>query len=503
MTTSTDVKHSIAGYYYQLLLACRELVNLIDNNHKKSFVAIEKGADIRVYNGNDLSIEAKFYKAKNFTRKSNAIRHTIYNFSYLFKEHKNKGNSNPEFMFKTNIQISSKDKTFFEDWDKGEKNTDKTEYINYIKDCLVYESIQRKPISDLFKSYKDNHHTKYKEDAQYFNDLIVDIYNGKKSYSQFINPDRLLTDIELIEFLQAINFKFEDNCFTKVYIIDEIKKEINTTLQRYDTNLTIDDCNHISSVVLEKFFESTYNNKVSEIYIEDLHNIVKNKNEYTLKHIEQYEIRKSIDVINTNLKLYSKNLGRNNPTEIKNRIMDMLIETKEEIFNEIEIYGFEDVLKRYIMGIETNSNLLISMFKPFLELKAISKKQLGQLLIVDLQGINNIKYSNHGQFALKGTSSDEEKKNEYTLLGSFFNDIDEKNQFAKLDDTDFVIFDCDDRCKPCQYDKNNISEIVFDIADTTNILQIQAYYKSLNFRCSHCLSLNSNEQCDFSNDLKG
>ncbi|QWI78257.1 hypothetical protein JG486_29215 (plasmid) [Bacillus mycoides] len=86
-TTSTDVKHSIAGYYYQLLLACKELVNLLKNDNKKSFVAIEKGADVRVYNGNDLSIEAKFYKAKNFTRNSNTIRHTLYNFSCIFKEY--------------------------------------------------------------------------------------------------------------------------------------------------------------------------------------------------------------------------------------------------------------------------------------------------------------------------------------------------------------------------------------------------------------------------------
>ncbi|MGH0601589.1 hypothetical protein [Bacillus mycoides] len=502
-TTSTDVKHSIAVYYYQLLLACRELVNLLKNDNKKSFVAIEKGADVRVYNGDDLSIEAKFYKAKNFTRNSNTIRHTLYNFSYMFKEYKN-GPSSPKplFLFKTNIQISSKDKTFFEEWGTR-KITDDSEYISYIKDCLVYESIKRKPIKDIYTAYKENHHTKYTEDADFYNDLINEIHLDENLYSQYINPDRFLTNQELREFIKSINFKFEEDCFTKVYIIDEIKKNINQVLQDYDSNLTIEDCDHICKVVLERFFESTYNMAVTEIHKDELIQIIENKHEYILKYIEDYQIKKSIDIINTNLKRYNQRLERDGYSEVKDRIMQMLIESKEGIFEEIEMYGYDNVLKRYIMGIETSSNLLIGMLKPFVELNATSKKDLGQIILNDLQGINNIKFTNHNQFALKGTSSDEEKEDEYTLLGTFFNDIDEKNNFAKLDDTEVVIFDCDERCKPCKYDKENISDIVFDIADTRNILQIQEYYKGLDFRCNHCLSLKSTEQCGFSNELKG
>lgn len=503
MTTSTDVKHSIAGYYYQLLLACKELVNLLIHDNKKSFVAIEKGADVRVYNGSDLSIEAKFYKAKNFTRNSNTIRHTLYNFSYMFKEYKSSSSCiNPLFVFKTNIQISNNDKTFFDEWGT-KKVTEDTEYISYIKDCLVYESIQRDPVKDIYKSYKDSHHTKYKDDAQYYHDLIKEIHLDKSLYLKFINPDRFLNDEELSEFIKTINFKFEESGFTKVYIVDEIKKDINLMLQDYDSELTLEDCSHICNVVLEKFFESTYNAEVAEIYRDDLIQIIENKHEYTLKYLEQHQIKKSLDVINTNLKRYSQRLEREGYSEIKDRIMDMLIEGKEEIFSEIEVFGYDNVLKRYFMGNDTNSNMLIGMLKPFFELSVTSQKELGKIILRDLEGINNIKFTNYNQFTLKGTTSDEEKENEYTLLGTFFNDIDQKNYFAKLDETEVVIFDCDEKCKPCNYDKDNISDIVFDIADTRNILQIQEYYKSLDFRCSHCLNLKSNEQCEFSNQLKG
>jgi hypothetical protein len=46
---NTDVPASLAGYFYQLLLACKELVILI-NNHEdiSNYVAIEKGSDIKV-----------------------------------------------------------------------------------------------------------------------------------------------------------------------------------------------------------------------------------------------------------------------------------------------------------------------------------------------------------------------------------------------------------------------------------------------------------------------
>lgn len=113
MSRSTDVKESIAGYYYQLLIACKELCSLanIKRINDQNSVGIEKGSDIKIFqmDGNETSIEAKFYKISSFNKRSLPIIHTIYNFYNSYKS----GAKSAKYIFSTNVGMHDSDSDFF------------------------------------------------------------------------------------------------------------------------------------------------------------------------------------------------------------------------------------------------------------------------------------------------------------------------------------------------------------------------------------------------------
>ena len=102
---NTDVPATIAGFYYQIVIACREICQ----DHVKE-VGIENGADIAIIydNSQKTYIEAKLHGAK-FSRFSEDIQKTIYNFYNSYE----KANQVQKMIFTTNTDISNKDKVFF------------------------------------------------------------------------------------------------------------------------------------------------------------------------------------------------------------------------------------------------------------------------------------------------------------------------------------------------------------------------------------------------------
>ncbi|RHW65283.1 hypothetical protein DZC34_10455 [Clostridium botulinum] len=112
MDKSTNVPATIAGYYYQILLACREITKL---KNDKDCVGIEAYADVRIEENKQViyddkliikkyktSLEAKFHKG-NFYRFDKDIIKTIYNF-YRYTP------NDKQFIFSTNVSITGKDK---------------------------------------------------------------------------------------------------------------------------------------------------------------------------------------------------------------------------------------------------------------------------------------------------------------------------------------------------------------------------------------------------------
>jgi len=146
MTNSnTDVPASIAGYFYQFLLAVNELTCLIVTGHEDDSVAIEKGADVRVLKQGDnkKSVEAKFYKASYFTLNHPSICHTLYNFYTSFVIAKAKGEQIDHYEYRTNVPIRQDDKAFFDKWQHPHSWTakEKEEYLVYIKMSIVRDRL--------------------------------------------------------------------------------------------------------------------------------------------------------------------------------------------------------------------------------------------------------------------------------------------------------------------------------------------------------------------------
>ena len=74
---STDVPGSIAGFYYQILLACKE----VSRYGEVEEVGVETGADVNVITVSKgvVNIEAKLHQ-DNFGKYAEDIVKTIYNF---------------------------------------------------------------------------------------------------------------------------------------------------------------------------------------------------------------------------------------------------------------------------------------------------------------------------------------------------------------------------------------------------------------------------------------
>lgn len=129
--TCTDVPESISGYYYQILLAIRELFMLVNDNDG---VGIEKGADIRLFKRFEkcYSIEAKFY-SKDFDRNSEQITHTIYNFY-------NNSLNDESLIFETNVKIN--DSILSEISKATDTNKITEDQIRYICCSIMKESLE-------------------------------------------------------------------------------------------------------------------------------------------------------------------------------------------------------------------------------------------------------------------------------------------------------------------------------------------------------------------------
>ena len=139
---STDVHGSIAGYYYQILLACRELTS----DQDLLSVGIEAGADVRIIKNKDRrsSVEAKFYKG-NIGKFDLSIYKTVDNFyrnSY----------GDETLTFETNTKPTRTCKTFFDTWNGSLSSAEK---IAFVKECILRRSIEADDqIKKLFAGFK-------------------------------------------------------------------------------------------------------------------------------------------------------------------------------------------------------------------------------------------------------------------------------------------------------------------------------------------------------------
>jgi hypothetical protein len=169
-----DVPATIAGFYYQVLLASREISNLALNNEDgNTKVGIERGADVRIEKNNGVkkSIEAKFY-GSGFNKNSDAIRHSVYNF------YKNSFEDD-ELHLITNVPIDGNGELQFDNWSKHDTDDKIKPYLTFLYECLIYESTKNEnlngspnPYYQVFEKYKKINKDKCKQKGKFIAEIL-------------------------------------------------------------------------------------------------------------------------------------------------------------------------------------------------------------------------------------------------------------------------------------------------------------------------------------------
>ncbi|MDQ1233391.1 hypothetical protein QE450_000889 [Paenibacillus sp. SORGH_AS306] len=503
--TSTDVKHSIAGFYYQVLIACKEISLLLNNPAKEdSYVAIEYGADIRVFNEanineKDIVIEAKFYKDSTFTRYKEAITHSIYNFYDLFSNSQ-VFDSSKRYKFLCNVPISEKDFDFFTNWNS---NTGIDENIAYIKECFIYESVDRKPVKEgKYKEFKEKFDSNLKK-FKYKKELLkyLSSHSNPEEYLFYIIPDIKFTESKLKSFIAQIDFEFPTVKIEKYESIQSLKKIISDELSKYNASFTELDKNKITLLLLEAFFDSTVNSKLRTIKVSDYKKIIENHTTIATKYLEKLEYKEMIDEIEEELRCYEIVLKENGHEELIDNVMSLLIELKEQLYTHIDQFSMNSTMKKFIMNNKNNYPLeVIKLFQSMAEMMTKTKKNIHPISIISYPNLNNIKIGENLNFSLRAVpSASSKRKSSKLMLTSFIDHTRENLELTKAIGGEIIIFNTDS--KICQLSSDIINNTVIDICKIPENVKYQELYKSFRYKCTECLELSYRGQCPFIKEL--
>ncbi len=252
----TDVAGAISGYYKQIYIAIKELLNLKDNN---SSVGIECGADIRIFNSNSTneSIEVKFYK-NNIGLYSPEISKTIYNFYWQTygdrRLHFNTNTQNP------NKDIFKKHKgVFYLNEDSG---------MLYILHLLIKHEINKSKNNNIGEYFKSN--SIYCEKCgDNPCDMCISKFIKKyiNIYPMYFNKIiKINSKVDISNFVPKISFTFENKY--KDNSIAILKKEIKSLLRENYKELVFELEDIILEAIIHKiamsFFDSTVFNSIIE-----------------------------------------------------------------------------------------------------------------------------------------------------------------------------------------------------------------------------------------------
>lgn len=498
MMRSTDVKHSIAGFYYQLLIAVRELVGI--SEFPNGYVGVECDADVRVNKGDDLFIEVKFYKANTFSKNDDPIRHTIFNFYNHFKKTKTTGLYN----IRTNVPISRNDKLFFDNWNNRLfSNID--EYIIYTKNCLVYENLGKKPVKEKFEIFKTRYDSENPKmvKPQYNKAFIESLQYDSSEQSFCADPDGILSDEDLKLFLNQIVFNFPESKEDKYDSVIKMKDDTEKLLKERFPDIEATQYDNIRYLVLDSFLETTVDGKRTYVTVEELHRIVRDYDASIKIYMEKQSLAKTIAEIEKEIIRYEKLLQRKGYSANIQHILRVINDCTEQWFQEIARFGQDKVNSRYLMDAEHPYPLKIhDLFKVMGEIYSLAERNLGEVSLTEQEGLNNIKFSNYKAFSLITSASRIVQEDESSSITSFIRHTQKTKDIDQALGDETIIMDV--ACEVCKFDKKEIDELVLDIGNPIETVIKQSYYKSFDYKCTKCLKLNSNgSTCEFAEYFKG
>ncbi|MEC0142713.1 hypothetical protein [Paenibacillus alginolyticus] len=500
---STDVKHSIAGFYYQVMLACKELALLLNTSTSdESYVAVEYGADVRIYDHVDIRMEAKFYNDNTFTRYKEAITHSMYNFFVSFKG----AATNVRYRFKCNVPVNKRDLPFFTEW---MTSTGIAEKVKYIKECFVYESIEKEPIVEgeykSFRTYIDSMYPKKKR-PRYKQALIKHLaaQSDPAEYIKYILPSLIFDDPDLERFIKQIDFDFPAAKVSKYESIANLKSAIDLELTKFNGSLTAEQRNKIMLLVLEAFLDSTVTvgSNVRTITVADCKAIVANHETQSLRHLNKAEYQELIQEIEQELSDYEYILRKNEYNEYVDDIMSILIGLKEQLHSEMDHYGSDKVLRRFVMSRRSYPIEVMRLFQSITEMMVKTNRHDESASVVDGEHLNNMQIGEKLHFSLRALPAARSARSDASLLMNNFIDHTQENfEISKAAGGETIIFDTENDI--CQLPLDEINNTVIDIFKVKDNKQHQEFYKSFRYRCTKCLKLSFIGKCPFLQELKG
>lgn len=498
MCRSTDVKESIAGYYYQLLIACRELCSLasIKGTNPKNSVGIEKGSDIKIFkmDGAETSIEAKFYKISSFNKKSLPIIHTIYNFHNSFKS----GAKSTKYIFSTNVGLHDRDSDFFKNWPR-DTNVDLTEYIQFVKLCVIRESIKREAFNKNFSDFKDKYKAKgiepdnSKYELSFYTDLLInDLCSGLEDFDNF---GSIMDETSIKEFVTRIEFQFSAK--EKFEEVSSIKDKIHESIKCIDAEFKVSDSNIVMNLLMDKFLETTISGV--NILIDDLLTIIKkykdDKESYREKANFDDRITCIIETIEEEIIRFDSSVS---DLKLKNNLLENFIDIMELFYKHIDeletnISNINYFIGRYSLDsrdpiIITNLARAISLLATYGNLEEF------KIFLFDQSSINNIIFNENDKFCFKESASRNLNTTEQ-LVHAFINKT--KADIAKISGDEIVVFSPPSfrECKePCNFKNGEIELMVSNIANVKNNFKIKDLYSGMDYRCIKCLEMNEREE---------
>ncbi|MCC0738857.1 hypothetical protein [Clostridioides sp. ZZV14-5902] len=481
--TNTDVPESIAGYYYQILLAIRALTKL---SNDEDCIGIEKGADVRIIEkcGDKISIEAKFYK-NGMNSSHKAIIHTIYNFYNNLIDDKH-------LIFQTNVEIQD---TLLDSISNVKEIDDITdEQLAYICISLMKEycnkntKVQDKVIKEHFREYielasrttneiKIESNILDKHYQYYYNQFTHE--QTIPFWSHEIDKEKVKLLIKKIEFKGCIKQE-------KYESIKKLKDDISQELNKFD--IREEHIKNIIKILVDMFLATTVkSDEFDTISLKDLKDkleeIVLNDYNINLEFYNETFIQKveSLD------EHFENELNNNYFGEYKNEILNRYVIIREMFLGELRANTdkfVEDILKIYAFSDATIYTLdqmvkfltLLTIFDGVdnEEIKKISEK-LGNLEI----GKDTFFYKEHG-FKKVNRALDQ-------LVRETRESISDHNENSTILLSGRV--GCE---KLCNVDYKRSA--VFDIGQVKANEALYRYYKSLKYKCDRCIDIYNDDE---------
>lgn len=511
---STNVPATIAGYYYQILLACREITKL---RNDEDCVGIEAYADVRIEENKQViyddkliikkyktSLEAKFHK-DNFSKFDEDIIKTIYNFYRYTSKDK-------QFIFSTNASIKGNDKELLAiNWNNEEDNNKK---VQYIKKCILRHSVKH----DTEKVYQE--YIKFKKSQKINANICTleeDIFEkNSENYEKyaFINKD-----CDYLEFAKKIKFEFrnKDKYTTVRELRDEIISNIKSNYPEYEYLVNEGGKDIINALVYEYFQIVTINsnlkdknqsyNDIKKLSVKNMKICIEQYKSRVKKFYEIFEKNNILELLEQSESKFISNI--NNPRIYSGSYKNEIIDNFTTLMKKFQKYMRNEnnamkIINKFSIGIDSSWSAVFSAINQASVIAALKKCNSDEVTIgldekedsITNDGIDNVFVADVVKYSYKKYSTSTSRSLE-EFITNFSNGLD----YSKISENQIVVTSdliADER--PCEMKEEMekedfLSGILFDFCETnSDVFQRNiTYLKKIDYKCTDCITIRKND----------